>query len=158
VALALSVRPKYLLLDEAFDGLDPLARLAFKRAINRAVEEDGTGVLISSHSLRELEDFCDCYALIDNMTVADSGDISEHVNRFCKFQLAFLEEISEQAFAHLPVTSLEKSGRFVRVVLEGNAAELLPQLQALNPAVVEEMRMDFEEVFILEVEKRGYLK
>ena len=93
IALALSVRPRYLLLDEAFDGLDPLARLAFKKAINRAVEEDGTAVLISSHSLRELEDFCDSYALIDKMTVASSGDISERVNRYCKFQLAIFFSI-----------------------------------------------------------------
>lgn len=158
ISLALAVKPKYLLLDEAFDGLDPLSRHVFKRALNEFVEEFGTSVIISSHSLRELEDFCDCYVLLDQMTVSASGDIAEKVNSFCKFQLAFLDEIDERAFAHLPVISLEKSGRFVRVVLEGNAAELLPPLQALNPAVVEEMRMDFEEVFILEVEKRGYLK
>jgi len=158
VALALSVRPKYLLLDEAFDGLDPLARLAFKRAINRAVEEDGTGVLISSHSLRELEDFCDCYALIDNMTVADSGDISEHVNRFCKFQLAFLEEFDESIFDALPTASIEKSGRFVRVVLQGRSDEMKPLLESLHPAIVEEMPMDFEEMFIYEVGERGYLQ
>ncbi len=158
ISLAMAVKPKYLLLDEAFDGLDPLSRLAFKKALNEFVEEYGTSVLISSHSLRELEDFCDSYVLIDNKTVSSSGDIAEKVNRFCKFQLAFCEEISEGLFAKLPVTSIEISGRFVRVILEGNAAELLPKLQALNPAVVEEMRMDFEEVFIHEVEKRGYVK
>ena len=158
ISLALAVKPKYLLLDEAFDGLDPLSRLAFKRALNEFVEEYGTSVLISSHSLRELEDFCDSYVLIDNKTVSSSGDIAEKVNRFCKFQLAFYEEIHEGLFANLPVTSIEISGRFARVVLQGNAAELLPKLQALNPAVVEEMRMDFEEVFIHEVEKRGYVK
>ena len=158
ISLALAVGPKYLLLDEAFDGLDPLSRHLFKRVLNELVEENGTSVIISSHSLRELEDFCDCYVLLDQMTVSASGDIAEKVNSFCKFQLAFPEEIPDEAFAHLPVTSLEKSGRFVRVVLQGNASELLPQLQALNPAVVEEMRMDFEEVFIHEVEKRGYLK
>jgi len=158
ISLALAVGPKYLLLDEAFDGLDPLSRHVFKRVLNEFVEENDTSVIISSHSLRELEDFCDCYVLLDQMTVSASGDIAEKVNSFCKFQLAFLEEIPDEAFAHLPVTSLEKSGRFVRVVLQGNATELLPQLQALNPAVLEEMRMDFEEVFIHEVEKRGYLK
>ena len=158
ISLALAVKPKYLLLDEAFDGLDPLSRLAFKRALNEFVEEYGTSVLISSHSLRELEDFCDSYVLIDNKTVSSSGDIAEKVNRFCKFQLAFYEEIHEGLFVKLPVTSIEISGRFARVVLQGNAAELLPKLQALNPAVVEEMRMDFEEVFIHEVEKRGYVK
>ena len=158
ISLALAVKPKYLLLDEAFDGLDPLSRLAFKRALNEFVEEYGTSVLISSHSLRELEDFCDSYVLIDNKTVSSSGDIAEKVNRFCKFQLAFYEEIHEGLFVKLPVTSIEISGRFARIVLQGNAAELLPKLQALNPAVVEEMRMDFEEVFIHEVEKRGYVK
>ena len=156
IALALSVRPKYLLLDEAFDGLDPLARLAFKRAVNRAVEENGTAVLISSHSLRELEDFCDSYALIDNMTVASSGDISERVSRYCKFQLAFLEELRDSAFDHLPVVSMERTGRFVRIVLEGREEEMQEALLKLSPAVLEQMPMDFEEMFIREVEGRGY--
>ena len=156
IALALSVRPKYLLLDEAFDGLDPLARLSFKKAINRAVEEDGTAVLISSHSLRELEDFCDSYALIDKMTVASSGDISERVNRYCKFQLAFLKDMAQSDFDGLPVASLEKSGRFFRVVLEGKEDEMEAALKALEPAVLEQMPMDFEEMFIHEVERKGY--
>ena len=156
VALALSVRPKYLLLDEAFDGLDPLARLAFKKAINYAVEEDGTAVLISSHSLRELEDFCDSYALIDKMTVASSGDIAEKISRFCKFQLAFVNEIPDGKFASLPVVSLEQTGRFVRIVLEGREDDMREALEALNPAVLEQMPMDFEEMFIHEVERKGY--
>lgn len=156
VALALAVRPKYLLLDEAFDGLDPLARLAFKKAINKAVEEDGTGVIISSHSLRELEDFCDCYALIDKMTVASSGDIAERVDRYCKFQLAFTNEISDAMFSALPVVSLERNGRFVRIVLEGRQEQMKSMLEALNPAVIEQMPMDFEEMFIHEVERKGY--
>ncbi len=156
ISLALAVKPKYLLLDEAFDGLDPLSRLSFKRAINDFVEENGTSVIISSHSLREMEDFCDSYALLDNKTVSSSGDIAERINRFCKFQLAFKEDIAADRFAHLPIASLEKNGRFVRVVLEGSATELKLLLEALSPAVIEEMPMDFEEMFILEVEKRGY--
>ena len=158
IALALSVKPKYLLLDEAFDGLDPLARLSFKRAINTLVEESGASVIISSHSLRELEDFCDCYALIDKMTVASSGDIAERVERFCKFQLAFVDDISETAFDGLPIVSLEQSGRFFRIVLEGRDDDMRARLDALCPAVIEQMHMDFEEMFIHEVEKRGYLK
>lgn len=158
IALALAVRPKYLLLDEAFDGLDPLSRLTFKKAINEAVEESGMTVIISSHSLRELEDFCDSYALIDNKTVASSGDIAESVNRLCKFQLAFTEAASEEIFASLPVVSLEKSGRFFRVILEGDAAEMEAELSKLAPAVMDEMPVDFEEMFISEVDKRGYTK
>ena len=158
IALALAVRPKYLLLDEAFDGLDPLARLEFKKTINDAVENDGVSVIISSHSLRELEDFCDCYALIDKMTVSSSGDIAEKVGSFCKFQLAFLEEFDESVFSGLPCVSVEKSGRFVRIVLKGDSEKMKSALEALNPVVVEEMPMDFEEMFIREVEERGHTK
>lgn len=158
IAIAIAANPKYLLLDEAFDGLDPLSRLTFKKAINEAVEENGTTVIISSHSLRELEDFCDCYALIDNKTVASSGDIAESVNRLCKFQLAFTVAVSEEMFAHLPVVSLEKSGRFFRVILEGDAAEMAGELAKLSPAVMDEMPVDFEEMFISEVQNRGYTK
>jgi ABC-2 type transport system ATP-binding protein len=158
IALALSVKPKYLLLDEAFDGLDPLARLSFKRAINEAVENDGMSVLISSHSLRELEDFCDCYALIDKKTIVSSGDISERVNSFCKFQLAFAEVVDDAALDSLGAVSVEKSGRFVRVVMRESAETARARLEALKPAVMEEMEMDFEELFIREVEGRGYLK
>ena len=158
VALALAVKPKYLLLDEAFDGLDPLARLSFKKAINKAIEEEGMSVIISSHSLRELEDFCDSYALIDKMTVTSSGDIAEKINSFCKFQLAFTEEFEESVFSGLPYVSLEKSGRFVRIVLKGEAKRMLSALEELNPVIVEEMPMDFEELFIHEVEERGHNK
>ncbi len=158
IALALAVKPKYLLLDEAFDGLDPLARLEFKKAINGAVENDGVSVIISSHSLRELEDFCDSYALIDRMTVSSSGDIAEKVGSFCKFQLAFLEKFDESIFSSLPVVSVEKSGRFVRIVLRGDSEKMKMALEALNPVIVEEMPMDFEEMFIHEVEERGHVK
>ena len=44
VALALACKPRYLLLDEAFDGLDPLARLEFKRGL---IELEDSTVIIA---------------------------------------------------------------------------------------------------------------
>lgn len=154
IALALAVKPKYLLLDEAFDGLDPLSRKIFKEAIISLVEEENTTVLISSHSLRELEDFCDKFVLIDATVIKSEGDISEHVNRLCKFELAFFEPITDEAFSSLPVVSIENNGRFVRIVLEGDLEEMKAKLLLLSPAVVDEMKLDFEEVFIHDVEKK----
>ena len=158
IALALAVKPKYLLLDEAFDGLDPLSRLAFKKHINTLVEETGTSVIISSHSLRELEDFCDKYALIDQKTVISSGDIVDKVQSLSKFELAFAEAKDEKYFAHLHPLSIEINGRFVRIVLEGSSELTRPMLEALSPIIIEELKMDFEETFISETMKRGYMK
>ena len=155
IAIALAAKPKYLLLDEAFDGLDPLARKSFREAINKYVEEEDTTVIISSHSLRELEDFCDMYALIDNNTVSSSGDIADRVSRLCKFQLAFAGEIPVEALGALPSVSLDVQGHFVKIIMEGERSECEKRLLELSPAVIDEMPMNFEEAFIHEVERKG---
>lgn len=155
IAIALAAKPKYLLLDEAFDGLDPLARKSFREAINKYVDEEDTTVIISSHSLRELEDFCDMYALIDAKTVSSSGDIADRVSRLCKFQLAFIGDIPEPALRALPSVSLDIQGRFVRIIMEGDRNECAARLNALSPAVIDEMPMNFEEAFIHEVDRKG---
>lgn len=155
IAIALAAKPKYLLLDEAFDGLDPLARKSFREAINKYVDEEDTTVIISSHSLRELEDFCDMYALIDAKTVSSSGDIADRVSRLCKFQLAFIGAIPETALRALPSVSLDIQGRFVRIIMEGERDKCAAMLKALSPAVIDEMPMNFEEAFIHEVDRKG---
>ena len=66
------------------------------------------------------------------------------------------EDFSEQIFFGLPVISLEKTGRFARIVLEGKEDDMKKALEKLSPAIVEQMPMDFEEMFIREVEGRGY--
>lgn len=153
IALALAIKPHYLLLDEAFDGLDPLSRQVFKDAIIALVEEGQTTVLIASHSLRELEDFCDQFILIDSNVIKQHGDIAAHVGRLCKFELAFTERVGEDLFKHLPVVSLNVKNRFVQIVLEGEGDEMREKLEALSPAVLDEMPLDFEETFIHDVRK-----
>ena len=155
IALALAIKPKYLLLDEAFDGLDPLSRKVFKDAIISLVEEGRTTVLIASHSLRELEDFCDKFILIDSNVIKEEGDIAEHVGALCKFELAFCEHVSEQMFSSLPIVSISIKNRFVQIVLRGDGEEMREKLSALSPAVMDEMPLDFEETFIHDVKKEG---
>ena len=154
IALALAAKPKYLLLDEAFDGLDPLSRKIFKDAIISYVENEGASVIIASHSLKELESFCDRFALLDENKIRTEGDISEHIGSYSKFKLAFVSEISENSFSQLPVHSLEISGRFVSIVLRGDSDAMRAELEKLEPAVMDEMPLDFEEMFIHDVAKK----
>ena len=154
IALALAIKPKYLLLDEAFDGLDPLSRKLFKDAIISCVESSRTTVIIASHSLRELEDFCDSFILLDNNKIKHHGGIADHVGSFCKFELAFTEPVEETAFSHLPVFAITIRGRFIQIVLEGDSEPMRQELEKLNPAVMDEMPLDFEEMFIYDVQKK----
>jgi len=155
-SLALACRPKYLLLDEAFDGLDPLARLELKRGLIRLEEEGGT-VLISSHSLRELEDICDSFALIDGKRVKACGKIDDEISSHIKLQLAFEKEVGETDLPFI-CEHFERTGRVIKVVVKGDKEEILSKVNALNPLVVDEIPMDFEDMFIYEVENRGYIE
>ena len=151
IALALSARPKYLLLDEAFDGLDAFTKKTVIEEINRAVEENGSTVVISSHALSELETFCDLYALIDNHTVSSQGSLEEHAAKYCRFRLAFTEVQTAIAFSNLNVRDIEIKGKFVTVTIEGDADFAYSELLKLNPAVIEQEQLTFEDVFITDV-------
>ena len=157
VTLALSVRPRYLLLDEAFDGLDPLARLELKRGLIELGEETGCTALISSHSLRELEDICSGFALLDGGSVADAGDLTETLGMVHKYQFALDRPVRWEDIP-FPCISFEATGRVAKVIARGEKGELEQKLLALSPLFVEELKVDFEELFLWEVRSRGYLK
>lgn len=157
ISLALSIKPKYLLLDEAFDGLDPLARLTFKRALIDLIDEKQTTIIISSHSLRELEDICDSYALLDNQKITSSGDIQESLNKYHKYQIAFENELSKENF-DIDFISYSQDGRVIKVVVEEEYDEFSNKISKYNPLIIDEISIDFEELFMIEVESRGYLK
>lgn len=157
VSLALAVAPKYLLLDEAFDGLDPLARLVFKRGLIEMVEKNNSTVIISSHSLRELEDICDSYGILDHGEITCSGELEKDISRLHKFQAAFQGEIAKEDFP-FECLSFTKTGRVVQLIARGEAEEIEKQIKAKSPLFVEEIAVDFEELFIGEVEARGYLQ
>lgn len=157
IALAFAIKPKYLFLDEAFDGLDPLARLEFKRYIINLVEDCNTTIIISSHSLRELEDICDCYGLLDNMVIASQGDIQTALEKVHKYQVAF-DRVVEKSEFDISFISFSQDGRIIKVVCEYSLDEFTKKIKKYNPLIIDEIKIDFEELFIIEVESRGYLQ
>lgn len=153
--LALQARPKYLLLDEAFDGLDVRARAQFVRGLGELADREGTAVLVASHSLRELSDFCDSYVLIDGGRIVSEGALDEQLEKLCRFSLAYDHEIGRALFAGLPVVHFAQEGRFVRLLLKGNADDMEKLLEKTSPAVMERREVRFEDLFIGETEGGG---
>ncbi|MDE7463465.1 MAG: ABC transporter ATP-binding protein [Clostridiales bacterium] len=151
VAAAFACKPKYLLLDEAFDGLDPLARLEFKRGITD-LQKAGCTVIIASHSLRELEDICDSFILIDASEVKVCGKIEDAFDDIIKLQVVFDHEVNESELP-FPCMRFTRVGRVINVVARGDKQELYDKLNAMNPLLIDEVGMDFEDYFIEEVRK-----
>src|SRR5690606_37031898 len=98
IALAIASEPEYILLDEAFDGLDPLARLHFKRALIDLSTNKNTTIIISSHALRELEDIFDSYGIIDHTTIMSAGSIDNALSNMHKYQFATELVLTKESF------------------------------------------------------------
>ncbi len=156
--LALSVNPDVLLLDESFDGLDPVMRLTLKRFISREILNRDMTVVISSHNLRELEDICDQIALIDNKKVVMSGEVDTIKGDFHKIQVGFSHDVKEDIFAFLNPLHVDKMGNVFVVVAKGDIEGILDSIKKLEPVLVTELPLNLEEIFVYEMEGRGYGK
>lgn len=158
IALTIAISPKYLLLDEAFDGLDPLARLIFKRALFEALDNKRMTVIISSHSLRELEDLCDLYGILDNRKIMYSGDLGEDKANINTYQIVFNNGKSKEDFKNFNVIHFSRTGRVLKLVIKGNKNDVMNELNKMKPLLLEIIPLNFEDLFIYQVNKKGYME
>jgi lipopolysaccharide export system ATP-binding protein len=78
IARALATEPNFILLDEPFAGVDPIAVLDIQRII-RFLKERSIGVLITDHNVRETLGICDRAYIINDGSVLASGKPDEIV-------------------------------------------------------------------------------
>jgi lipopolysaccharide export system ATP-binding protein len=76
IARALATRPRFILLDEPFAGVDPIAVLDIQKIIGFLKERD-IGVLITDHNVRETLGICDRAYIINEGTVLACGSAEE---------------------------------------------------------------------------------
>lgn len=159
IILGIAAQTAYLLCDETLDGLDPVMRQTVRRIIAGEVAERGMCVIFASHNLKEIEDICDHVALLHRGELLFEAGLDDIKLGLHKIQISFERDRAESMQAELKklnTVSLEKRGSLYTVVARGNEADLAETLDKLKPVFVEFIPLTLEEIFISEMEERGY--
>lgn len=156
IILTLSTRAKYMFFDETFDGLDPVMRNLVKKLICDDVAEKGSTVIITSHSLRELEDICDHLALLHKGGLVLDSDVLEMKTTQFKVQVAFEEKFNESKFWDMNITRYRQEGSVANMIVNGDREEMIKRFRDMNPIILDILPLTLEEVFTYEMEALGY--
>ena len=156
ICLGLALNPRVLLCDETFDGLDPVMRESFKRVLSQETIDRGLITVLAGHNQQEMEDICDSVGFLHEGKLVCSGDLDTLLGDVHRVQLIPAEEVGDDAFAALNPLRLQRQGRLCMLTLRGDRQELESKLNELAPLFMEFLPLSLEEVFILEMEDRGY--
>ncbi len=156
IILALACHPEYMFFDETFDGLDPVMRNLVKGLIMSEVAERNCTVIITSHSLRELEDLCDQLALLHKGGLVLESDIENLKTRQFKLQVAFDYEYDESLFAGISHFNFTKTGSVSSMIVNEDKDIVTAKVEGLNPILLDILPLSLEEVFTYEMDALGY--
>lgn len=165
VIIGLACRTDYLLLDEAFDGLDPTMRIIVKKMLVDAMLDRQLTTVISSHNLREINEVCDTAALVHNGKIVFSRDLGSVTSSVHKLQIVFppnedgtaveytKEQLSETG---LEILHFDRTQSVYYIIAKGEADMLKAFFAPKKPVLFEMIPLTLEEIFIYELEVLGY--
>lgn len=157
--LALACRPRYYFFDETFDGLDQIMRDAVKKLIFDDICERNATAVLTSHSLRELDNTCDELAMLHQGRLIFSHDTDTIKTAAKKVQVVFAEEMDDETFQSVcgvPCLSLKREGKVIQAIIKDENGDAESHLKAKNPLLLEVLSLSLEEIFTYEMESLGY--
>ena len=149
IALSLSMKVKYLLLDEAFDGLDPLVLETIKDEILKKGKD--TSIIISTHNISLLDKLADRFIILYRGKLANDENKTDKAENLIKYQLYFKENLEKEDFekAGIDVISFRKVGSIIHLVTnEDNDVE--KKISSIKkPIIMETIPLEQEETIKL---------
>jgi len=151
--------PQVLLLDEPASGLDPRARIELRELL-KELRNMGKTILISSHILTELEDFCTKVGIMEKGNLQFAGSISEIRDKLrgalvieVKIKEGFVEKAEEIFLAKPEVEEVEREGNLLYIHLpldlenEDYVMDILVE-NGIKFSGIRELEVDLEDVFM----------
>lgn len=154
--LALSCRPRVMILDEPMDGLDPVVRKKIKSILMEEVALREMTILISSHNLEEIEDLCDHVGILHNGRLLVEMELDELKSEFHKIQVAFKNQPPKELFDRLNVLQKEQRGSVISCIIKGEETAIEDVVNDFQPVLFDLLPLTLEEIFIHEMGDAGY--
>ena len=152
IAIALAMETPVLLLDEAFDGIDPMVVEIIKKHLVM-LSEEGRVIILSSHNIVSLERLVDTFIILSNGSLAESGDADTMSMSFRKFQASgTLMTENNLILLGLELVHFRQVGSVVQFVIIAKEGDEELIQSKLNPLFLEKVGLEQGEIITLEME------
>ena len=147
---SLAYRPRLLILDEPFSGLDPVARDDFTAGLLEAVKQGETSVLVSTHDIEEVERLADQIGLLEEGSLRFAESTESLLGRFRRIEIEVEGTVPlvDRPASWLAWQSLAGRASFVDSEYERAATESTCR-QRFPSATVRAQAMTLREIFIV---------
>lgn len=148
--------PVFLILDEPFSGLDPINSNLIRNEIME-LHRKGTTIILSTHRMEQVEEFCERIVLINKGRNVLHGEVRELRNRFKEnvFDFSFVEKPSDEVLSRYNV--IRSNADSVRLGLDniGEANVFMKNMieQGYTISFMDEVLPSMNEIFIKQVKK-----
>ena len=147
-------KPKLLILDEPFSGLDPINAEMFKKEILR-LKKNNTMIIFSSHMMEHVEYFCDSLVILVNGETVLEGKLTKIKKDFRKKNIKVKADINEEEILKIKgVLEIEKNKDEYTIKIEDESIvdsvfKKISKCENVNKFVVEEPTLN--EIFVSKV-------
>ncbi len=152
LAMALVHKPRFVILDEPTNGLDP-SGMRDMRALIRSLVEQGTTVLLSSHLLNEVQQVCDRIAVLNRGVVVAQGRVKDLLNHKKPAVLLKLDRPQEKVelIKNIPGVNAVHLNGDEWLTIEGSDSQTVMEAllkQSIVPLEISTQKTDLETLFM----------
>lgn len=149
-------KPKLLILDEPFSGLDPVNANLIKKEIYE-LKSKGISIIFSTHNMESVEEICEEIVLINKGQNILSGEVQEIKQRFKRhrFEVEYYDDLPDAVHEKFNVIENKEHSIVLQASEEDSGNQLLQQLihTGLNIKSFNEVLPGINDIFIREVSK-----
>lgn len=150
--LGFSCKPKLLMMDESFDGLDPKVRLTLKKEMVKSVEDNDMSIIISTHNIREIEDIADSIALLQDGNIKLSRSLEDLQEEYHKIQIGYIDLPDPSIFENWDKLTMNLDGKVATIIFKGQVP--IEEIKKTNPVLINPLSINMEEILVSEMEEK----